>query len=189
MKVTDKYVNTLAECVSLESDTLKRVTPKYGKVATELAVLFAGENGENAAHVYLVAAQDSTANGDAWNRSITAVSKALAKLPDPLKFAAKRDFRPTHRDKAPFFRLVRIADAKAQAKENAEADKRQAEQAEAAAAADREAARLAQDAATTPEMIAMVAISEADRLGLDLGKVAKAIADEIKNRSQAKKAA
>lgn len=187
--MNDKHINTLAECVALESDTLKKVLPRYGKVATELAILFAGDDGENKCHVYLVAAQDSTANGEAWNRSITAVSKALSKLPDPLKLAAKRDFRPTHRDKSPFFRMVRIADDKAMRKANAEADKLQAEQAEATAAAERAAAAAAADAATTEDMIAAAALETIDRLGLDLAKLVKVLTAEATARKVSEKKA
>jgi len=171
----EKYVNTLAECVSIESATLGKVTPKYAKVATELAILFAGENGERTVHAYMCAAQDSTVNGDAWNRAVTGLGKALGKLPDPLKFSAKRDFRPTHRDKSPLFSLVRIADANAERKELAKVAKEQAEAFEAATAADAQKAREEADAATTETMVATVALETITRLGLDNYKLLEAI--------------
>jgi len=187
--VTDKHVNTLAECVSLESATLGKVAPKYAKAATELAVLFGGENGDRAVHGYMCAAQDSTVNGDAWNRAVTGLGKALAKLPDPLKFNAKRDFRPTHRDKSPLFRLIRIADANTERKALAEEAKRQQEAFEAANAADAAKAREEADAATTEEMVASVALETIDRLGLDLAKLAKILTAEIASRKASEKKA
>ena len=189
MKVTDKYVNTLAECVSIESATLGKVIPKYAKVATELAILFAGENGERTVHAYMCAAQDSTVNGDAWNRAVTGLGKALGKLPDPLKFAAKRDFRPTHRDKSPLFSLIRIADANSERKENARIAKEQADAFESATAADAQKAREEADAATTEDMIGAVAIANIDRLGLDLGKLVKMLTAEIAGRKASEKKA
>ena len=174
--MTDKYVNTLAECVSIESTTLGKVTPKYAKVATELAILFAGENGDRTVHAYMCAAQDSTVNGDAWNRAVTGLGKPLGKLPDPLKFAAKRDFRPTHRDKSPLFSLVRIADANTERKENARIAKERADAFDAATAADAAKAKEEADAATTEGMVATVALETIERLGLDRSKLADVIA-------------
>jgi hypothetical protein len=187
--MTDKYVNTLAECVSIEASTLGKVVPKYAKVATELAVLFAGENGDRTVHAYMCAAQDSTVSGDAWNRAIAGLGKALGKLPDPLKFAAKRDFRPTHRDKSPLFSLIRIADANTEKKELAKVAKAQADAFEAATAADAQKAREEADAATTEEMIGDVAIANIDRLGLDLGKLVKMLTAEIASRKASEKKA
>ena len=187
--MTDKHVNTLAECVSIEASTLGRVIPKYAKVATELAILFSGENGDRTVHAYMVAAQDSTVNGDAWNRAVTGLGKALGKLPDPLKFSAKRDFRPTHRDKSPLFSLVRIADANSERKENARIAKEQADAFEAATAADAAKAREEADAATTEDMVAAVALETVDRLGLDLGKLVKALSAEVASRKASEKKA
>ena len=169
------YVNTLAECIAIEEGNLKKVTPKYSAVAQELAIMLASDGGAGKVHVYMCAAQDSTANGDAWNLTRTHLTKALKKLPDPLYMSAWRDFRPTHRDKSPLFSLARIAELNAAKKENAAAAKVQAEQAEAAAAQDRAAAAAAADASTTPDMIASVAIATADRLGLDLNAVADCV--------------
>jgi hypothetical protein len=187
--MNEKYVNTLAECVSIEASTLGKVVPKYQKVATELAILFAGENGDRTVHAYMCAAQDSTVNGDAWNRAVTGLGKSLGKLPDPLKFAAKRDFRPTHRDKSPLFSLVRIADANAERKELAKVAKEQADAFEAATAADAQKARDEDDAATTEDMVAAVALATIDRLGLDLGKLVKALTTELAARKASEKKA
>ena len=187
--MSDKFVNTLAECVSIEASTLGKVVPKYQKVATELAILFAGENGDRTVHAYMCAAQDSTVNGDAWNRAVTGLGKALGKLPDPLKFSAKRDFRPTHRDKSPLFSLVRIADANSERKENARVAKEQADAFEAATAADAQKARDEADAATTEDMVAAAAIETLDRLGLDLGKLVKALNAELAARKASEKKA
>lgn len=170
-----KYANLLAEAVANEADTLKKVTPKYQKVATELAVIFAGDNAGAKIHAYCCAAQDSTANGDAWNRAITGLGKALSKLPSPLKFSAKRDFRPTHRDKSPLFSLILIADANSERKELARVAKEQADAFEAQTAADRAAEQAAVDAATTPQNIADAAIAECTRLGIDPYKVLEAL--------------
>jgi hypothetical protein len=170
--MTDKHVNTLAECVSIEASTLGKVVPKYAKVATELAILFAGDNGDRAVHAYMCAAQDSNVNGDAWNRAVTGLGKALGKLPDPLKFSAKRDFRPTHRDKAPLFTLVRIADANSERKELARIAKEQADAFDAANAVDAQKAKEEADAATTEEMVAAAAIDTVTRLGLDMDRLA-----------------
>ena len=173
--MNEKYVNTFAECLAIEANTLSKVVPKYAKVATELAILFAGENGDRTVHSYMCASQDSMANGDAWNRGITALSKALGKLPDPLKFSAKRDFRPTHRDKSPLFSLVRIADANTERKELAKVAKEQADAFEAATAADAARAREEADAATTEDMVAAVALETIARLGLDRSKLASVV--------------
>jgi hypothetical protein len=182
-----KYANLLAEAVANEADTLKKVSPKYAKVATELAVIFAGENAGAKIHAYCCAAQDSTANGDAWNRAVTGLGKALGKLPSPLKFSAKRDFRPTHRDKAPLFSLVLIADANTERKELARVAKEQADQFEAQTAADRAADQAAVDAATNPQNIADATVNECARLGLSLADVVKLLADVVK--ASTKKAA
>ena len=187
--MTDKYVNTFAECLAIEANTLGKVVPKYAKVAQELAILFGGENGDRTVHSYMCASQDSMVNGDAWNRGITALSKALGKLPDPLKFSAKRDFRPTHRDKAPLFSLIRIADANSERKENARVAKEQADAFDAATAADAAKARDEADAATTEDMIGAVAIANIDRLGLDLGKLVKALNAELSARKASEKKA
>ena len=187
--MNEKYVNTLAECVSIEATTLGKVLPKYAKVATELAILFAGDKADQTIHSYMVAAQDSTVNGDAWNRAITGLGKALGKLPDPLKFSAKRDFRPTHRDKSPLFSLVRIADANAERKELAKVAKAQADAFDAATAADAQKARDEDDAATTEDMVAAVALKTIDRLGLDLGKLVKVLTSEIAARKSSEKKA
>ena len=181
--MNEKYVNTLAECVSIEASTLGKVVPKYQKVAQELAILFGGENGDRTVHSYMCAAQDSTVNGDAWNRAVTGLGKALGKLPDPLKFSAKRDFRPTHRDKSPLFSLIRIQDANAERKENARIAKEQADAFDAANASDAAKAREEADAATTEDMIADVAIANIDRLGLDLVKLFVRIQETMKARS------
>jgi hypothetical protein len=185
----EKYVNTLAECVSIEASTLGKVVPKYQKVAQELAILFGGDNGDRTVHSYMCAAQDSTVNGDAWNRAVTGLVKPLSKLPDPLKFSAKRDFRPTHRDKSPLFSLVRIADANAERKENARVAKEQADAFDAATAADAAKARDEADAATTEDMVASVALATIDRLGLDLAKLVKVLTAEIAARKTSEKKA
>lgn len=190
-EMTDKFVNTLAECVSIEASTLGKVVPKYARVATELAILFAGTDGDRAVHAYMCAAQDSTVNGDAWNRVMggSGLSKALGRLPDPLKFSAKRDFRPTHRDKSPLFSLVRIADANSERKEHARIAKEQADAFDAATAADAAKAREEADASTTEEMVASVALATIDRLGLDLGKLVKVLTAEIASRKASEKKA
>ena len=187
--MSDKYVNTLAECVSIEASTLGKVAPKYQKVAQELAILFGGENGDRTVHNYMCAAQVSTVNGDAWNRAITGLGKALGKLPDPLKFSSKRDFRPSHWDKRPLFSLIRIADANSERKENARVAKEQADAFDAATAADAQKARDEADAATTEDMIGAVAIANIDRLGLDLGKLVKALNAELAARKSSEKKA
>lgn len=163
-------VSSLSAAVRAEADNWKSVGSLYGQAALELSALFASK-GNPAVHVYMCQAQDLTGDPMVWNRAMSGLKKALSALPSALVFTATRDFRATHRNRAPLFELATKASEDQRKAEAARVEGEKAKAIEAAAAAERAEAEAAARAKVTAMDIAESVRANCADLGISLMEV------------------
>ena len=168
----------MSSILTVENMTAKETLPHYPPIAQYLAQCL--ENGDAAAiHAFLCSAQDNAAGGITWNRVISAIKSALAKLPKAVVFTETRHFDPNYRKAHKLFALAYRQDVTL-AKREAEAETAKKEEALRLETASRNAAAATElDRLTTAHDLAAAVLSEALRLNISLDAITVAMADLI----------